>query len=563
MGLSDYLVTDELTIILGLVAAGLFLLHNLYKPQSLVHPILLGRQSDVARVRNPGESAVFRNYGTGMMGRFPTRPTKDQQVTLDLVKPDLDTPRTLWSTKITNPGLRKRVSALGTGLIATAGLVPGESNVLLLLNDGIEFLISDLALASHSIPSFTLASKALLSPLLDSHPPSAIIAEAELLPHLLELVYDSKETSHHTIIVVGAFNAKLDTHTVRILKWEDVEREGAQAQEIPASPPNPNEVFTVAFYGTPSGDLNGVQLTHENLTAGVASTRALLPPSGPISPLDTIISAHSLSTAFGRAVAYTAIYEGANFATVASTKIYGSDEVPTLDLDDLKTIEKLPIPSPTILFVKPSHLSALTTSILAQAKKQSFLLFSFAWRHKFAGIKEGFTTKQSLWDRLVFDGARMAVMGQGAGTIRGVVVAGGPIENQLLTPSRIALSVPLVNAHIHPMVSGPVLASHPLDLQAFSNEPAPSAGSAAESYTFSYLAPVGPPAANVEAKLSGVDDAAIESGADPIGALFLRGPPVGALLGVDETQGYDTWVATGERARVLPNGTFKVVAERK
>ena len=76
MTLSNYLVTDDLTIILGLVAAGLFLLHNLYKPQSLVHPILLGRQSDVARVRHPGESAVYRNYGTGMMGRvsigYPT-----------------------------------------------------------------------------------------------------------------------------------------------------------------------------------------------------------------------------------------------------------------------------------------------------------------------------------------------------------------------------------------------------------------------------------------------------------------------------------------------------------
>ncbi len=72
MALSDYLVTDDLTIILALVAAGLFLLHNLYKPQALVHPILLGRQSDVARVRNPSESAVYRNYGTGMLGRVST-----------------------------------------------------------------------------------------------------------------------------------------------------------------------------------------------------------------------------------------------------------------------------------------------------------------------------------------------------------------------------------------------------------------------------------------------------------------------------------------------------------
>jgi hypothetical protein len=69
MGLSELLVTDDLTILLGLITASIFLLYNLYKPQSLVHPILLGRQSDVARVRMPGESAVHRNYATGLMGR--------------------------------------------------------------------------------------------------------------------------------------------------------------------------------------------------------------------------------------------------------------------------------------------------------------------------------------------------------------------------------------------------------------------------------------------------------------------------------------------------------------
>jgi long-chain acyl-CoA synthetase len=69
MGLTDYLVTDDLTVLLGLIAATVFLLQAFYKPQPLVHPILLGRQSDVARVRHPAESAVYRNYSTGLMGR--------------------------------------------------------------------------------------------------------------------------------------------------------------------------------------------------------------------------------------------------------------------------------------------------------------------------------------------------------------------------------------------------------------------------------------------------------------------------------------------------------------
>lgn len=60
---------DDLTILLLLIAATLFLLTNLYRPQALVHPIVLGRQSDVGRARNAKESAVYRNYGTGLVGR--------------------------------------------------------------------------------------------------------------------------------------------------------------------------------------------------------------------------------------------------------------------------------------------------------------------------------------------------------------------------------------------------------------------------------------------------------------------------------------------------------------
>lgn len=42
-----------------------------------------------------------------------------------------------------------------------------------------------------------------------------------------------------------------------------------------------------------------------------------------------------------------------------------------------------------------------------------------------AGVADGFITKESLWDRLVFDRLRMAVLGEAAGTLRGVIVAGG------------------------------------------------------------------------------------------------------------------------------------------
>ncbi|KAI0374715.1 acetyl-CoA synthetase-like protein [Pilatotrama ljubarskyi] len=570
MALSDYLVTDDLTIILALVAAGLFLLHNLYKPQALVHPILLGRQSDVARVRNPTESAVYRNYGTGILGRFPLRPAKEQQVLLDLVKPDADAPRTLWSTKITNPELRARAANVGAGLMRLAGLAPQESNVLLLLNDGPEFIIADLALASHSIPSFTLSSLSLLARVLESHPPSVIITQADFLQQLLELIYDSNESSHHTIVVVGDIGSlKLPrVNNVRIVKWEDVEHEGASADKPALPVPDRNDVFTVSFFETPSGDLEGVQLTHQNLTAGVAATRALMPPSGLMTPLDTILSAYPLSSPYGRAIAYTAIFEGTGFATVDSTKLIQPEGAPTLTgLKDLSTTAAYRTSSPTILFVRPDHLTSLSDNILREARKASWLLNTLAWRHKLAGILEGYITKQSLWDRLVFDRARVKVMGKGAGTVRAVIVSGGPLEAQAVTPARIALSVPVINAHAHPLVAGPVFASHALDLQTFPTaNPGASSTSAADAYAFTYLAPVGPPSVNIEAKLTGVDDTAVEAGADPVGALHVRGPSVGKPLSAGEEPEEEElrgWRATGERAKVSPNGTFKVAIGSK
>ncbi|EEB97093.1 hypothetical protein MPER_03653, partial [Moniliophthora perniciosa FA553] len=136
INLNSYLVTDDLTILLGLISATVFLLHTFYRPQPLVHPILLGRQSDVARVRNPGESAVYRNYGTGLMGRFSLRPNKDVHILADLIRPEQDAPRTLWNTKITYAALQDRIAAFGTGLLRLAGLQnTADSSVLLLLND--------------------------------------------------------------------------------------------------------------------------------------------------------------------------------------------------------------------------------------------------------------------------------------------------------------------------------------------------------------------------------------------------------------------------------------------
>jgi long-chain acyl-CoA synthetase len=227
---------------------------------------------------------------------------------------------------------------------------------------------------------------------------------------------------------------------------------------------------------------------------------------------------------------------------------------------------KYPIPSPTIMFIKPGHLTSIVSGIISEAKK-SWFLQPFAWRHKLAGVTDGFITNQSLWDRLVFDGARARVIGDSAATLRAVVVSGGMstflssagstadwrilgnLDAAHLTSARIALSVPFVNVFTHPLVAAPVLASHAFDLQDF------------YSTTKDTVAPTGPPGVNVEAKLVSVDDDTVEKGGDPSGDLLVRGPPVGKMMTLEDYvdvpsgDSYE-WAGMDVRARIRPNGAF-------
>ncbi|KAI6130563.1 hypothetical protein EDD16DRAFT_1515656 [Pisolithus croceorrhizus] len=85
---------------------------------------------------------------------------KDINVVDDMVRPQFEARRALWSSKITNAQLNEQVDAFGGGI---SHMFQEDSDVLLLLNDGSEFLIANLALAKYSIAAMTLCSPKLLS----------------------------------------------------------------------------------------------------------------------------------------------------------------------------------------------------------------------------------------------------------------------------------------------------------------------------------------------------------------------------------------------------------------
>ena len=56
---------DSTTFLLLSIIVLLYTLRSYLQPIPLAHPILLGRQADIGKVRYSRETATYRNYGVG------------------------------------------------------------------------------------------------------------------------------------------------------------------------------------------------------------------------------------------------------------------------------------------------------------------------------------------------------------------------------------------------------------------------------------------------------------------------------------------------------------------
>lgn len=549
--LSNLTSYDDVTLLLlsGLiltVTAGI-----VSRSEPLAHPLVLGQQSEPSKVRRPTESAIYRNYGVGMYMPLPTRPKREVQTVNNFVQTDATHERLLFGTKTTNAQLQTRISTLGAGLVRKLNLAPRDSSVLLLLDDSFEYLVSVLALSACSVTPITISHLQLLNPVLEVHPPSAIIVQSTFLHTLLEQLADEKEEGLY-LIVVGEIDALAESHSrktgIKLVRWTELLESGAEPLDLSAADlPTASDVFMISYYGDELGQPKAVQLTHQNMTAAVVSNRGLLSVSAPVSADDRVLSSFSLNTPFGMGIMFQALWEGASFTTKPNIGLFKSDS----DKAENSIISAASSCRPTILVVLPSELNLLASSVLESAK--SSFLYTLAWKRKMAALLEGNLSRTTPWDRVVFEEARVKLS---LSDLRSVVTAGESSDPSTQAICSIAMSVPIARAHIHPLSASPILASHPLDLQRHF----PATGGSRMSKDPLH---VGPPAPSVEVKLVGISESDIESGNDPRGELLIRGTSVGTPVSESTVPFPDGWLPTGERAIIQSNGTFKVVGRQR
>ncbi|WRT63250.1 uncharacterized protein IL334_000153 [Kwoniella shivajii] len=580
---------DNLTVILLFLLATLLIYHRFFStPQPLVHPLLLGKQSEVSTIRKSGETGVYRSWATGQGAPLTVRPANSVKVVQDVVNgpkaSDHRKQRYILDVPLTDEALTEiiRLIPLGLSLLfpneSTAN--PSSSSPIVTLlppspTTSLPLLLLSIS-ATPDRPLVILPSPRLLAPALKGtgHPaPGIIVIHISLLEDVIEQVYEDCGSTVGILIVGDPQKTGEDSvkaaqgKGLNVKWWEEIWEiaESSEAEKLDKQQSHYGDIHSY-YYSEKDDQISVVKATHLNVTAGIASLLSLFPADKrPTAALhDTVASAVPLTTPLGMTIALASVWTGAGFRLIGNHEpIWDPEDVDhAAELEILADKEK-GLPKPTILFITPKHHHALLDRL--QYTYSSHPFATLAARHKGHSIRAGHVDRDSLWDKVIWSGMRENVLGGIAGQrLRGVILVGDAPPPTALGASHLLLSLPLTRLHSSPYSTGPVFVTHFYDLQSpgVSHilkevdlwEPKTSNENGKEKLDKVHS---GPPASNIEVLLKGdkVDEAHDEEGRHIEGRVWIRGP--GVLERVDGSgQVIEGWVDIGEHARVQTNGTF-------
>ncbi|PWN54327.1 hypothetical protein IE53DRAFT_383104 [Violaceomyces palustris] len=568
--------------------------------QPLIHPLILSRQADVSKVRQPKNSAIYRNANTPNGFQLAQKPKPDAFDLPSLISRGAganqsnDHPRHVYSTLKTNAEIAGDAAAFAAGLVKLSAIpirhltlavcadkddydslialiaschrpggslnsfhtivVPPESLDTSTAPQTLPRQVSDLGARSISALFTTLSSfkRALNLSLLD--PSSLVILPREQSVDEAQRVASAHFGGSHRLRIVSV------EQVIAAAPTDEVdERAGSEAAKDPEA--SANSVHS--FYWTPS--TIWVPVTHKSLTAGVVTHMSFFPADKVPAAGDHFLversenpstesqrSLAAVSSPAGLALCLVALHTGAGISAVPLSSSSGPSSA---------YIE------PTLVYCSPTGASDLARALSDISKQSS--LFKAGAKAKLFSIRHGALRKESFWDNLVFIKARRVARCE---RIRNLMIVGqgNTVSQSLLDTLRVHLGSPVINAYLPrtlssvdgkprpELVTAPVSSTHPYDLQAF----APYVHNGSE-----VAAHVGPPSVSIEIKLSETPKAkalgySIEKASkspgqegDPMGEILIRGK---VLCGSDKES---DWLATGDIGSFRSNGTLVVLRD--
>ncbi|RIB27447.1 hypothetical protein C2G38_2160520 [Gigaspora rosea] len=510
---------DTLSIILLCLIVFFTFLSIREAPNSDVHPLLLTSQSDAAKVRYPGETAVYRSNNSqhGM--------------------PLLTTPENGVKTiaQMFQHGLEEGKDCLGSRDINGAY----TWTYLYCFKIFVEWVIADLAACHYSLITVALPS---IRPRVNDVINQINLTEISIIvvsKDTLQIAFSaapSCRTLKHIIITESSLskdqNEKAEALGLTLTTFNDIEKLGSTSK-LECVAAEPEDTATIVFTsGTTSGGPKGVELKHSNILANVAGILATIHVTQKIKTSDRHLSYLPLAYVFERITVMTLLFSGASIA-------FYSGKISTV-LQDAEEVK------PTIFTSTPRILSLFHENILKSLENKWF--FKRGFNSKLKSLKKGNLVTNSIWDILVFNQVKAKFGGQ----VRVIVTASDPIPQTLLDFFRITVGCQVLQSYGLTQCSGAVTINAFYDYYSIDQN-------GNDSHT-------GGPLACNEIKLINYEERGytVEDVPNPRGEICVRGPNVmkGYYNLPDETSRIidaDGWFHTGDIGMILPNGTLKII----
>ncbi|KAL6727718.1 hypothetical protein Aduo_009571 [Ancylostoma duodenale] len=428
---------------------------------------------------------------------------------------------------------------IASALIGDLGLKPGD-NIGIYSQNRPEWLVSALACVQQSI---------VVVPLYDTLGPEAaafIVSQADISVIIVDTVAKarnlaSKKTAMptlKTVVMVDKNDVTADvieemkSSGITLISLSDVIEMGAKNPQ-PQHLPNKDDTYIICYTSGTTGTPKGVIITHRNILANISGWAYMIDKLEPeiLDNKSLIISYLPLSHMMEQVSHWTTIMYGARIG-------YFSGSIQRLT-EDIKALR------PTAFPVVPRLLNRLYGAIQSKVQNGNFLvrmIYNIAYAKKLDLLKQGITTKESFWDKLVFN----RIQEQLGGQVQIMATGSAPISEEVLQTCRIALGATIVEAYGQTECTAMATITWPGD------------------WTGGHCGGVAP-CCNI--KLADVPELNYFA-KDGKGEIMVRGPSVtkGYYKDPEKTaelfdeQGF---VHTGDVGELLPNGTIRIIDRKK
>ncbi|RUS34133.1 hypothetical protein BC938DRAFT_482299 [Jimgerdemannia flammicorona] len=496
-------------ILLGSIGAVAYLsLNNSKTPD--VHPLILNGQADVSRIRNAGESAIYRCKYTPNGQPLFSCPDRSARTLYDIFQQGglKNNAQANFLGTRANGGkgayewVAKRVNNFGSGLLNIAGLKTKSDEVV--------GIFAPNSAAAHHYSLVTVP--------LDQHDTVSTLTHVLNLTGMTVMVVSSR-TLPAALAAASEASSRALRHVIVIGTDEDLRADDRRAAEIAGIELRSFEVVEKAGESAPV----------ENVAP--AGFLAIVPPNQKITASDRHLSYLSLAHVYERVTIGVLTYVGGSVAFYSG--------------DVSKVLEDAQEAKPTIFTSVPKILHRVQDQIIKQYG-DSFL-YKKGYGNKQALLRQGRLVNDDMWDLLVFRDIRTKFFG---GQVR-VLVTSADLTNAKTTEFfRIVLGSQVIQGY------GLVEASAAVTATLFND--------------YSSTGAVGAPLPCNEIKLIDLPELGYraEDVPNPRGEILVRGHNVfKGYLGDEEATrkviDADGWLRTGQVGEVLPNGTIRIVDRKE